>query len=270
MKFLITLLSAAGLLASGISAAPLNERGIIRTRAPGTDYDIDDAIVDWMSDPKTKRRIKTACGTVGGWEGWAQLELEAEFREKFQIPENTDIREQSKVFEGRQIADFLLPETATHKGMIIELKCENKNAQSGDGMQKPVGSDKKKIYNVKANYKDHTFMAVAMAFTPKADKALTKVGMKPIPKAEADMGAGNTMRAYKERMEVGTLTKDMDDLEEAFKGLFGSTPPASPQARPKTPPTTGSGAPARPKTPPPTKKPTGSPPPAPKKPNGSP
>ncbi|KAH6614037.1 hypothetical protein C7974DRAFT_69338 [Boeremia exigua] len=264
MKFLVTLLSAAGLLASGVSAAPLKERGIIRARAPGIDYDIDTAIKDWMKDARTQGRMEVACGTVGGWEGWAQLELETEFRAKFKIPKSTAIREQSKVFESKQIADFLLPETATNKGMIIELKCENKNAQSGDGMQKPVGSDKKKIYNVKAAYKDHTFMAVAMAFTPTADKALIKVGMKPILDAEADMGGGNTMRAYKEKMKVGTLTKDMDSLEEAFRGLFGSTPPASP--RPKTPPTTGA---PRPKTPPPTKKPTGSPPPAPKKPAGT-
>ena len=251
MKFLITLLSAAALLASGISAAPLDERGMIEARARGTEYNIDSAIVAWMGNSETQKRLKTACGTVGGWEGWAQLELEHMFRTRFQIPDTTDIREQSKVFEGKQIADFLLPETATRKGVIIELKCENKNAQSGDAMEKPVGADIQKRYNVKPAYQDHSFMALAMAFTPKADQALARVGMRPIPNAVAKISGQGAMKAYKETMTIGSLSKDMLDLEEAFRSLFNPAP-GSPPARPKTPPTTGAGKkppPAAPKKP---------------------
>lgn len=253
MKFLVTLLSAAALLAPGISAAPLDERGLIEARA-GTEYDIDGVIVGWMKDTKTQRRMANACGTVGGWEGWAQLELEDEFREKFKIPRTTDIREQS-IFEGQQKADFVLPKTATRDGMIIELKCENKVSQSGNAIQTPVGEDIKKRYKVKTAYQDHRFVALAMAYTPKADQALVKISMRAIPKAAVVLPAG-TMKAYKESMTLGSLSKDMDDLSEALNSM--SIPrPASP-ARPKTPPTTGPGnkpPPAAPKKPAAGKKP---------------
>jgi hypothetical protein len=241
MKFLITLLSAAALFTSGISAAPFDKRGTIEARV-ATEYNIDSVMIEWMKDPKTQRRMNNACRTVGGWEGWAQLEIEDEMRTKFGIPDNTDIREQS-VFEGQQKADFVLPKTAKLGGMIIELKCENKVSQSGGAIQTPVGKDITKRYNVKAAYQGYRFVALAMAYTPEAEEALAKVGMRPIPRAVAKV-SGGTMKAYKETMTLGSLSKDMLDLSDAFTKLSVSRP-ASP-TRPKTPPTT----PGRPKTPP--------------------
>lgn len=160
-----------------------------------------------------------------------------------------------------------MPKTAEKKGMIIELKCENKNAQSGNAMETPMGTDINKRYKIKPEYQDHQFVALAMAYTPKADEALARIGMRPIPGAAAAIVGHGTMKAYKEAMTLGSLSKDMQELEDAFKGLF-SPVPGSPPTRPKTPPTTGPGKtppPASPKTPPPApKKPTSgkTPPPA--------
>ena len=92
MKFLGTILSAAALLASGISALPAGKRGTIETRASLLDYNIDTVIANWMSDTKTRKRLTNNSNTVGGWEGWAQSELEDEFKEAFGL--SMDIREQ--------------------------------------------------------------------------------------------------------------------------------------------------------------------------------
>ena len=189
----------------------------------GIEYNIDQAIVEWMEEPRTQRRMNTICGSVGGWVDWAEFELECEFRAKFNLPTTVDIREQS-VFEGREKAHLVLPRTAEFDGVIIELKCENKLGQRGDAMQTPVGEDIEKRYKVKAAYQDYRFVALAMAYTPEAEEALARVGMRPIPKAVAVLKSGGVMKAYKETMTLGSLSKDMDDLTEALHSLSMSRP----------------------------------------------
>jgi hypothetical protein len=239
MKFLVTLLSAAALLASGISASPLGERGMIKARAPTKDYDIDGAIVSWMGERHTRSMIKSVCSTSGGWEVWAQVELEAKFKDTFGI--SVDIREQSKVFNNRKIADFVLPETDQLKGMIIELKCENRGAQSGKAMKAPVEKDQLKKQDVKPEYDHYTFVALAMAFTPEADKVLKKIGMQPIPSASQAVPGKGTMKVYKEKIRFADLDQGMKDFMGAFSGL-SLTDSESDSDKPKKPAASASGA----------------------------
>ncbi|KAF2711940.1 hypothetical protein K504DRAFT_465665 [Pleomassaria siparia CBS 279.74] len=228
MKFLITLLSAAALLASGISASPLGERGLIKARAvPTTNYDIDKAIAHWMKERHTRHMFVTAGTTTGGWESWAQLELEQVFKNKFKINQDTDIREQSKVFNKlpkashAKIADFVLPQTDDYKGMIIELKCENKKTNRGDHMQKPVLKDIDKGFQVKDAYSHYTFVALVMAYTDEAQEALTDIGLKPIKRAEHIVKDIGTMRVYrKDTPSAQQYIDGMTDLTEAFENLF--------------------------------------------------
>lgn len=219
MKFLGTLLPAAALLVSGIFALPLNERDWIEARALKA-YDIDEVIKAWMSDEKTVKRLKNNCNTKGGWEKWAQSELEDEFRTEFGL--TGDIREQENVYtaKNKKYADFVLPESDKYKGMIIELKCENKFGQKGIGMKGPVISDQEKRYNVKSEFKKYTFVALAMGFTPEADKALKAIGMQPIKDAKAPVEAPNVMRTYKETIQLDDLTSDMADLTDALQNLY--------------------------------------------------
>ena len=152
MKFLSAILSAAPLLASGTYASPLGERGAIQARAP-TDYNIDTVISQWMAQPGVRRRLKNNCDTNGGWEGWAQVELDLEFKDAFNL-KGTDIREQGKVYGNAKFADFVLPRSPVYKGMVIELKCENKTGQKKAGIGKPVGDDKEKNIDVVGAYSD--------------------------------------------------------------------------------------------------------------------
>lgn len=228
MMFLGTLLSTVTLIASGVSASPLGERSILQARVPTQDYAIDPAFVTWMQKSHTHDLFRRACSTVGGWEPWAQLELEHVFKQRFHIGEDVDIREQSKVFrrdDGKAMfADFLLPKTNTHKGMIIELKCENKLNNKGHALKPKVEKDKAKQYHVKPEYFDHTFIALAMAYTPEAQRALSKIGMKPIPGAEHKVPSKGTMKVFKEHIpSARAVTAEMEDLTNAFENLFKNT-----------------------------------------------
>jgi hypothetical protein len=240
MKSIVSLLSATALLVSYISAAPLAARGAIEARAT-KDYDIDTAIVNWMKAPHVKRRFNSVCNTDGGWEVWAQVELEDEFREAFELDKDTSIREKTEVFLTQKRADFVLPESKRTKGMIIELKCENKNEQKGSAIKTPVGKDKDKKFDVKPAYADYTFVALAMAYSQEAETALSKIGMRAIPSAKVVLNGGKgTMKAYKEILEQPTA--DMVDFSDAFAALNIKPRPASPAPTPKAP--TGSSNPA--------------------------
>jgi hypothetical protein len=208
---LIMLLSAANSFTSGISASPLGQRG------PKKDYNIDAAIADWMSDVRIQGRLNTFCKTIREWENWAQVEFSMAFRDAFTI--TTDIREPPGVFKEQQTADFVLPETDEFKGMIIKLKCENQDAHRGNAMQKLVDEDMQKRYDVKPEYKDYTFVALAMTFTTEAQEALTEIGMSSIPQAASSVDQG-AVRVYKKIFPLLGLTKGMEDLNQAPRGLF--------------------------------------------------
>ena len=251
MKFFGTIVAATALFTSGISALPLGDLGGLQRRAP-VDYDINKVLKDWMADPKVKRNLANHCTTRGGWEGWAQGDLETDFRTAFNIKET--IREVTQVYAGSLLADFVLPKTSTHNGMVIELKCENSYGQKGVKIDKPVRDDIAKRAKVKPGFSDHTFVALAMVFTKDAEKALHKIGMRPIQGATAALPGSQTMTIYRENWKLKTLADDMVDLDLAMYNLFlthsrpgspsGTPPPASnptpgktaPKAAPKTAP----------------------------------
>lgn len=217
MKFFGTIVAATALFASGISALPLGDLGGLQRRAP-VDYDINKVLKDWMADPKVRRNLVNHCTTRGGWEGWAQGDLETDFRTAFNIKET--IREVTQVYAGRELADFVLPKTSTHKGMVIELKCENSYGQKGVKISKPVHDDIAKRAIVKPGFNDHTFVALAMAFTPNAEKALRKIGMRPIDGATAPVPGPQTMRIYREDWKLKSLVDEIEDLDLAMYNLF--------------------------------------------------
>jgi hypothetical protein len=152
-----------------------------------------------------------------------------------------DIREQSKVFKNKKIADFVLPETPQLKVMIIKLKCENRGGQSGKAMKAPVVKDQLKKQDVKPKYADYTFIALAMAFTTPADKVLKKIGMEPIPQASHDVPGKGNMQVYKEKIRFADLDEGMEEFMGAFSGL-SLTDSESESDKPKKPAASASGA----------------------------
>lgn len=246
MKFFGTIVAVTALFASSISASPLGDLGGIYPRAPA-DYNINKVLKDWMNGDNTKRRLANHCNTKGGWEGWAQGKIKSEFRDTFRIPQT--IREKSDVYQGnKKRADLVLPKTDKLKGMIIELKCENAYGQKGVKIKAPVHADIAKQVAVKPEYKDHTFVALVMAYTKEVDQSLRRIGMKPILGAEADVSGPQTVKIYREDYKLKSLLDEIEDLEEAMYNLFLSkSRPGSPSGtRPSSSnPAPGKAAPSK-------------------------
>lgn len=234
MKFFITLLSAAALLASCVSAAPT----VVK---PTQDYNIEKPIAAWSQRANVKKTFERVCATSGGWEGWAQVELEDAFMDEFGFDPSTSIREIPDVFRDKKRADFVLPVTTLLKGMIIELKCENKGEQKGSAVAPAVGKDEDKKYSVKAAYKDYTFITLAMAYSVEAETALVKIGMKAIPGSSVVLQNGKgTMKVFMEKVKASlTIDTEAMNLPDTFDKLSISpkskTNPKAPAAGPSNP-----------------------------------
>ncbi|KAF2009128.1 hypothetical protein BU24DRAFT_468514 [Aaosphaeria arxii CBS 175.79] len=223
MKYLIKLVLVAVLLISGVSSSPLDEYGIIEARTKKVDYNIDGAIVAWSKKKHTKDIFKAACDTTGGWESWVQVELELVFRKEFDIPRNINIREQSKVYHNGQIADFLLPETAKFRGMVIELKCENNNSNKEEKLKDKVDKDLKKEFSVDSSYLEHKFVVLAMTYTREAEDVVKKLDLEAIPKINYKIPGKGTMRVFRKDLKPAELTEDVNDVADALSKLFLQT-----------------------------------------------
>lgn len=72
---------------------------------------------------------------------------------------------------------------AEHKGMIIELKCENRNTNKGSAMKAKVQADIDKEKKVQSKYKEYSLNVLAMAYSADAGKAVESLGLTAIEDA---------------------------------------------------------------------------------------
>jgi len=84
---------------------------------PDPPYDLSNVIGAWFAKEKVhlEKMFPIAADTRGGWESWAQLELEQVFRATYKNLRGKDIREVGQVYEGNERADFFLPEVGPEK-----------------------------------------------------------------------------------------------------------------------------------------------------------
>lgn len=263
MKFLGTLLTAAALFSSCAFSAPLDESNLLAvrvdrragaaqntggTQASGSgssnlpDYDIETVLKSWVQKTHVQERLAAVCTTDGGWESWAQYEVEQEFRKAFSIKKKDQIREVHVYENAKEAADFVLPATDKLKGMIIELKCENKNTNKGKAMKNKVQGDIDKEKNLKADYKGYTFRVLAMAYSADAGTVIEGLGLTAIPGVEVDQvsssdesdsgkssdGEGDTLKVYQKTVSTGSATAapgtgDDDGVDDITKGVDNLT-----------------------------------------------
>lgn len=247
MKFLASLLTATALLSSCVSAIPLTEDHILALRAdsgkdidkgkkPQTtqttdstpsisatsenkkEYPIEGALEEWMTRDYVKKKLNRACTTNGGSEGWAQLELDDAFHDAFDIPDEVHVREIHVYTGSRQAADFVLPPTKQYNGMIMELKCENKNSNSGKAMKDLVSGDIEKEKELNSQYKAYTFRVLAMAWSDQAETAIESLGLKAMPDVKAEVKAG-VMKMFQKTISTGSGSDDVDELTQGMENL---------------------------------------------------
>lgn len=162
--------------------------------------DIDKYISEWMGDKTNKDKLANSASTTnGGWECWAQFELEYYIKKEMQIPTTTKVREVRVYADKNLAADFAFDPitTSNKKGIILELKCENQNMQ---GMKAKVEADIEKLKKpLDAKYKDYDRVAYAMAYTPKAQKEMEELHMTSIGSGVKLLGdqEGKTLKVYR-------------------------------------------------------------------------
>lgn len=154
--------------------------------------------------------------------------------DEFLFGQSASIREIPDVFRDKKRADFVLPVTTLLRGMMIELKCENKGEQKGAAVAPAVGKDEDKKYSVKAAYQDYTFVTLAIAYSAEAEAALVKIGMKAIPGSSVVLKNGKgKMQAFMEKVKASlTIDTEAMNLSDTFDKL--SISPKS-ETNPKAP-----------------------------------
>lgn len=186
------------------------------------DYPIGRIFKNWMEIDHVKKRLKRACSTQGGSEGWTQFEFDDEFKTAFNIPDEHQVRE-VKVYNSGA-ADFVLPPTEQYNGMIMELKCENKNTNSGNKLGNLVDTDIKKEKELTPQYKRYTFRVLAMAWSDKAETALEDLGLKVIPGVRAPLKDEpkkdeDFIKMYQRTVSTGSADDDVDELTQGMENL---------------------------------------------------
>lgn len=169
--------------------------------AQQTAIDVEKCVSDWMSDPIIGMKLGYGVSiTTGGWEGWAQVELECFFHQEMETALGAA---EVRVYADKSLAaDFVFdppgaPKTSNKKGIIIELKRENANMQDMKAEVQAVIEKLKKP--VDAKYKDYDRAALAMAYTPKAQRDMQDLGMTSVGPGVALTGneEGMTLKLYR-------------------------------------------------------------------------
>ncbi|KAJ4415010.1 hypothetical protein N0V82_007592 [Gnomoniopsis sp. IMI 355080] len=140
-----------------------------------TPFDLDEHLFSWLGNEETKKKIYYADLTDGGWEAWMQFEFEVYLRNLMEYKSNKRVRE-IQVYDGSsQAADFTLDpsEQLKRNGMIVELKCENKNSLAGTKVATAFEQDMKKLEGkLKTQYQDFEKVAIAMTYSKEAQGKL--------------------------------------------------------------------------------------------------
>lgn len=182
------------------------------------DYPIEEELKNWIDIDHVKTRLERVCSTQGGSEGWTQFEFEDQFKTAFGISDEHQVREVYVYTPAKQAADLVLPPTEQYNGMIIELKCENKNTNFGGAMKKIVSDDIEKEKELKPQYKGYTFRVLAMAYSEKAGTALENLGLKTMPGVEAKLKKG-VVKMYQKTISTGSAGDGVDEITQGIGSL---------------------------------------------------
>lgn len=184
-------------------------------------FKIDDYLNDWLGEAATKQAIYYADLTDGGWEGWAQFEFEVYVRRELKYDYNKRVRE-IQIYDGSsQAADFTFENSdqLNNNGMVVELKCENKNSLAGTKAATAFEQDIKKLEGkLKQQYHDMSKVAIVMAYSKEAQSKLEAMQNKnviSISIPEVPVGdSGLKLKVYRWDPDESDSTSIEDDMSK--------------------------------------------------------
>lgn len=203
---------------------------------PKNPFPLDDLFKDWLKDENTQKLLAFAAQfTDGGYEGFAQVAFDFAVHKADYVTMKPSVREvpvyvysdadkAAKKKEKR--ADFVFDSTETTKGLIVELKCENKKSEGATFISNVKADVAKLKGQYKDEYKDYTKVAIAMAWSQGAEDAFGKggdldelLGVSGMPKIVLENG--RELKVY--RLDVDRQTT-VEDVNKKFEAASISDP----------------------------------------------
>lgn len=148
---------------------------------------IEGVFRNWVKDEHAQDRLSRVYATHANWEGWVRVEIDY----AFYISHKQPVREAEVYKNAEEFADLLLKPDKDHKGLIIELICENKLANKGSSIKDSIQSKMDKKRELKEGYEGYNFKVIALTYSKAAETAVRGLGLTVMPGVEVDQACAS-------------------------------------------------------------------------------
>lgn len=196
------------------------------------EFPIEGVLKKWIKDEHVQDILSTVYATNGDWEGWVRVELDMEFRDAFSIRKRQPVREAEIYENAEEFADLVLEPDKSHKGLIIELICEDKFTNKGSFIKDSVQREINKERELKKEYQGHTFKVLAMTYSKAAETAVRGLGLTVMRGIEVDQDCASdkskeeasdeqpiTLRVFQKNIPSGSAGDGVDEITESLGEL---------------------------------------------------
>lgn len=196
------------------------------------DFPIEDVLRHWIKDKRVQNISSTVWATSGDWEGWVRVEVDLKCRKAFSIRNRQQVREAEVYNNADEFADLVLEPDKKHKGMIIELVCEDRFANKGSSIRNSVQGEIARKRGLKEEYKGHTFEVLALTYSKAAETAVKGLGLAVVTGFEVDQAFSSdeseeevsdeqpvTLRVFRKKITTGSAEDGVDEVTENLGGL---------------------------------------------------
>ncbi|KAK7698806.1 hypothetical protein SLS64_012157 [Diaporthe eres] len=150
------------------------------------EFPIEGVFRNWSKDEHVQDILSTVYATHGDWEGWVRVEIDLEFRDTFSISNKQPVREVEIYKNAAEFADLVLKPDKNHKGLIIELICEDKFTNKGSLIKDSIQGEMDKERELKEEFKGYTFKVLAITYSKAAETAVRGLGLTVMPGIEVN------------------------------------------------------------------------------------
>lgn len=151
------------------------------------EFPIEDVFRNWIKDEHAQGRLSRIYRTHASWEAWARVEIGY----ALSISNNQPVDEAEIYQNAEDFADLILRPDKNHKGLIIELICENELANKGSSINDSIQDKIAKKRELKEEYKEYTFKVIALTYSKAAETAVRALGLAVMPGIEVDQACAS-------------------------------------------------------------------------------
>lgn len=195
------------------------------------EFPIEDVLRNWANNDRVRDILGTVYATHGDWEGWVLFEIEISFRRAFSIRKKQNVREVPVYKNAEQVADLVLKADKNHRGLIIEVICEDQFANRGSLIKSGIRGEMDKISELKEEYKGYNFKVFALVYSKAAETAVRALGFTAMPGIEVDAACEaeelaeyvpdeqpGTLRLFQKRIDSGSAGDGVYEVAGSLGG----------------------------------------------------